>query len=207
MNYTEPTHIPGWIDARQCKLLTETVQCLPAESKILEIGVGLGRSSWAIIDGLDPSHSLVSVDTFAMNEPDLKHINIRELNRFCGESQQITQLINTYRRTNQRTTYRQALSYHPKRSKINHTIVTAYSAEFLESNNTTWDLAYIDGDHDPITVRHELDHLNTTAILCGDDYIEIKPTLMSFLDDNPQYQLTEYKSSHNNNFWCMHINT
>jgi len=59
--------IPGWTRKSQHDLYKNLVQELPKNPKILEIGCGWGRSTWAWLDVLPSNSTYCVLDNFSLS--------------------------------------------------------------------------------------------------------------------------------------------
>lgn len=176
--------IPGWINKAQCDLLTEIIQDLPTDYKILEIGAWMGRSTCAILDGTKSGHvldvcdrwSYVSLFSLFVDFPmdqwpwkpfgniDLLEKEIKKL----ADHKEPKKCWETFVRS------------HKNADRIRN----VFHCDSLELTNINYDCVILDGDHNYDVVSKELELFKNSSIICGDDYLNTDcPDIKRAVDD------------------------
>lgn len=159
MNFTKIEDIPGWIKPSQISLIESIAKNLPKNSKVLEIGCGYGRSTWAWLDVLDESCSLDIVDSWQLDVNRLPTLT---------ENQEA---IEFGKKHGQKKLFEEIISAHPKvnllKNLYNESSKSLIKKKLLDKN---YDVVYIDGDHSYNVLYSELTYFSNVKILCGDDY-------------------------------------
>ena len=152
--------VPGWTPEKQHIYYKEVVKFLPNNPKVLEIGCGWGRSTWAWLDVLPQTTSYYILDSFELGYKRVTNINSRlNLKRIkC-------------RNLSQREIFDEIIVQHPNSSIIKN-VWHMKSEDWLQSKHFTskWDLVYFDDDHSYDTVKRWLEKFSKVPIVCGDDY-------------------------------------
>lgn len=161
--------VPGWGDARQ--LFAKTIPSLPPDARLLEIGCGIGRSTWGILDQMSPGMTLSILDSFEYNN-DRNYI-WNELLR-CGsitDSVDSTNLLKDLITSNsQYDIFLTIIKNHINFKFIENIYVMPSSDYIQKSMESQYDFIFIDGDHSYSSVINELEYFKKSKIISGDDY-------------------------------------
>ena len=188
--------IPGFCSNTHYNQLTKFMSSLPANSKVLEIGCGWGKSTWAILDGLPTSCSLDVCDTFTLESN--RWFYFLKYQTRTGANENALKKMEESILYGQLYCFFTSLDYHSKR-KILKEVYVKESLEILKNDNC-WDAVYIDGKHNYLNVYTELTYLKDVPYLCGDDYnhSEVHPALEDFVNENCNRKL-----SFENDLWII----
>jgi hypothetical protein len=147
--------IPGWTHHWQHEHYPGLIKSLPPDSRMLEIGCGYGKSTWAWLDNLPKNFRLDILDNFSLEDID-------------GEPQK-KYFFNT-------------IKQHPNYSVIYNIIDSDYF-RWKENNLVNYDLVYIDADHSFDMLLDQLEYFKDVPILCGDDYEYKHPGVVDAVDE------------------------
>ena len=159
--------VAGFNNKTHLQSLAEFAASIGENSRVLEIGVGFGGSTWQLLDSLPNNCELHSCDTFQMNNNKRKHID-----GILQTHQTNVAIINqmaVYENKDQRAAFDWAVKQHP-RYKTLMKRVHHYTSLKLLRNDVNWDMVYIDGLHSYENVSQELKKLDHVEYMCGDDY-------------------------------------
>jgi len=161
--------VPGWGDATM--LFADIIPTLPSNARLLEIGCGIGRSTWAILDNMSPGMSLSILDSFEYNN-DQSYI-WNELVR-CGGIKNLTDqphpLQELITKNSQYEIFLSIIQNHPNFKFIENIHLMSSMSYMQRELPDQYDFIFIDGDHEYSTVVHELDYFKNSKIISGDDY-------------------------------------
>lgn len=159
LNFSKAEDVPGWIKSSQIQLIQNIAKNLPDGSKVLEIGSGYGRSTWAWLDGLDNSCTLDIVDSWQL---DLDRLNL------VTDDKEVLDFGKCY---GQKKLFEKIISCHPRynllQNVFNEKTKKLIKSKTLSKNYT---VVYFDGDHTHDNLYNELCYFAHADILCGDDY-------------------------------------
>jgi hypothetical protein len=174
--------VPGFNNKFHTDELQKVCRNLPEGSKVLEIGVGWGCTSWAIMDSLPEGCEFYSCDTFGMNHPDLKQKHWEGVMSKHPFNMSIRQIMELYMETDQKTAYDSVINLHPRYNKLFKTSFINTSIDVLQHDNK-WDMVYLDGLHSYQNVKMELAMCANVPVLCGDDYHPAHPGVVQAVDE------------------------
>lgn len=159
MHFSKAEEVPGYMTPWQISLVHDIAKNLPKNSRVLEIGCGYGRSTWAWLDMLDSSCSLDVVDSWQLD---------------CNRLETLTdnaQAIEFGKQHGQKMLFEKIISMHHNvnllKNVFSNSSRTLIKKKTLEKN---YDVVYLDGDHSADSVSRELSYFSNVPIICGDDY-------------------------------------
>lgn len=168
--FKDYTDVPGWGNATE--IFSSIIPSLPNDARLLEIGCGLGKSTWSILDHMTPDMSLSVLDSFDYNN-DRQYvwnelIRCEILDRFSPERQQdLKDLITT---NSQYDIFMHVVQHH-ENFKLIKNIYKMQSQTYVDLQLCNhYDFIFIDGDHSYETVLNELNYFKDSTIITGDDY-------------------------------------
>jgi predicted O-methyltransferase YrrM len=159
--------IPGWINNKQCDLITDLVRLLPDNSKILEIGTAFGRSSFSILDGMKQNQSLDVCDLWDNTHwSDLTNDPRYMKDSLFGNKTLIDSAVESVIKIGIRKTWESHVNFH----KNSNLIRNVFQQKSLSLDDTNYDLVFLDGDHSYDNLYQELNKFKHVSIICGDDF-------------------------------------
>lgn len=171
--------IPGWTYVDQLDQFKEIVNWLPESPRILEIGCGYGRSTWAWLDALPWNAEMYVLDDFGTPDESIYSnydvfiklmVNVDKVKEF-----QISGM-------NQEQIFFNNIPQHQKFSVIKN-IWRMDSIEWTRNiDDKRWDLVYFDEEHSFERTKFWLEYFQNVKYVCGDDYCDGFPGLMSAVD-------------------------
>lgn len=172
--FEKSTDVPGWGDATE--LFSRIIPNLPANARLLEIGCGLGKSTWAILDNMKPGMSLSIIDSFEYND-DRQYVwnelvRCEVIDEFSLEKQIVLkQLITT---NNQYDIFMHVIQHHANFKLIDN-VYKMRSRTYTELGLCSqYDFVFIDGGHRYQNVLNELNYFNNSTVITGDDYVSFE---------------------------------
>lgn len=180
--------VPGFNNKQHLDALEKYASKIPEGSKVLEIGVGWGGSTWSLLDSLPKGCELYSCDTFAMNDIQLKQHHCNGVLKKHSHNSAIVYAMDLYMKRDQRACFDWCVGQHPRYKTTLKGVFQERSLDVLERDNV-WDLVYLDGWHQYENVKRELNLLANTKYICGDDYHPVHPgckqAIDEFIQSNP----------------------
>jgi hypothetical protein len=173
--------VPGFNNPKHLKALGDTAAEVTS-GRVLEIGPAFGCSTWVLMDNLQPGVKLHSVDTFGMNNMQLKLKHFRGIMEKHRENSAVNYAMSIYMNDGHRAVFDHTTSHHPRRWQVLEKVHQKRSLELL-AEDTNWDMVYIDGLHSYENVIAELNYLENVPLLCGDDYHPAHPGTMKAIDE------------------------
>lgn len=202
---TSAEDVPGWTTNVQHLNYEDLVNILPKNPKVLELGCGWGKSTWAWLDILPDTAEYYIVDNFSMPYWMLEQ-SVSLWRRLNISRPNLTdkQLRRIYKRNiDQRKIFNAIINQHPKQhliKKVWH--MSGDQWKSCEEYTTEWDLVYLDDDHSYLTVRDWLERFKNVPIICGDDYHPNHTGVVSAVDEyNKNTNFT--KQILDGNFWVI----
>ena len=169
--------VPGFTLPEQHEFYTDVVKKLPKNPRVLEIGCGWGRSTWAWLDVLPETTEYYILDNFWMPSKDLT--------KTIPEPDPRLLRTITKNNLNQRQIFNHVIRQHKNFKNIKE-IFHIDGAKWATSNQvrTDFDLVYIDDDHKYAAVKRWLDLFIDVPIICGDDYHPLWPGVVQAVDEH-----------------------
>jgi hypothetical protein len=160
--------IPGWTYINQLEQFKEVAKLLPANPRVLEIGCGYGRSTWAWLDALPATTEMFVLDNFGtpyehIFDYDNSFKNLMKVNMHKVKEFQESDM-------NQEQIFFNNIPQHPNTHIIKHVWNMDSSHWVQHINDKQWDLVYIDEDHSFEKTISWLEYFQNTKYVCGDDY-------------------------------------
>lgn len=174
--------IAGFNNKRHLESLGDFIKKLPEGSRVLEIGVGWGGSTWEILDNLPERSEMHSCDTFQMNDNATIFKHTRNVMAKNSHNSTIAYQMNIYKDRGQREAFEWGIKQHSKYYKFMKKIHECKSLTLLKKD-LNWDCVYIDGLHSYENVSKELDLLKHVKYLCGDDFHPAHPGCMQAISE------------------------
>jgi hypothetical protein len=173
----------------------ELVSNLPPNASILEVGVGYGRGTWAMLDAMTEHMTLDVIDV--LNSDGLSKTAFRD------GSFPRTLTPKNYKRlskimssTSQKEVFMNIISQHPKFSQLKHVHAMLSSDYISQNNRNNFDLVFLDGDHSYKTVSQELEYFKDCTVITGHDYNSRHPGVIKavskFLEIHKDRKLTTF---------------
>ena len=159
--------IPGFTSDGQLDLITSLAKSLPMNSNVLEVGSGLGRSTFAWLDGLNPRSTFTALDNFRMGVAPIVELKEENDDNITEEKMK---LYDYFFQHGQYASFLYNINYHHNQNIITN-IFTISSEEYIQFGyNNIFNCVYLDGSHDYNSVMRELEYFRNSSIICGDDY-------------------------------------
>lgn len=198
--------VAGFNNQKHLKALGNYIKHIPEESRVLEIGVGWGGSTWEILDNLPAGCELHSCDTFQMNAPNLKQKHVDGVLKKHSHNSAIVYQMQVYQEQNQRAAFDWAVKQHPRYNKMMKRVHQATSLSVLK-DDLNWDCVYVDGLHSYNNVSLELKLCDHVHYICGDDYHPAHPgckkAIDEFVDRNPERSFYHDPFESGSGFWSI----
>jgi len=158
--------VPGWTSTQQHNKYKDIAEHLPKNPRVLEIGCGWGRSTWAWLDALPATTDYYILDNFS-----LQLGNTLRKKNWLKKWPHINEKARKTKNLTQRKIFDGLISQHPNKDIIK-TIWHMNGEDWLQSNHFTnnFDLVYLDDDHSFNAVSTWLNTFKNVPIVCGDDY-------------------------------------
>lgn len=173
MEITLARYVPGFTSMYQHKLYKDVVDLLPEKPRFLEIGVSLGRSSWAWLDVLPGDAHYDALDAFDIGPEDIPDFN-KNVGRKpstpgnhldCWEG-----IANLLKTMSHREVWNFVLQHHPKFHIIKFVLTMRLQQYIQDEYEVNYDAIFIDANHSYDGVMQTLEHFKNTKVICGDDY-------------------------------------
>jgi hypothetical protein len=171
---TNSFEVAGFNNQKHLRSLGKFVSKLPKESRVLEVGVGFGGSTWEFLDSLPENSELHSCDTFGMNHPQLKAYHAKGVLAKHSHNSAIVWQMKIYQESTHRACFDWAVKQHPRYRTVMKKVHECTSLEVLKGD-LNWDCVYLDGHHAYETVSKELELCSHVPYMCGDDYHPAHP--------------------------------
>lgn len=173
--------IPGWSDFSQ--VYKELVSSLRDDCDILELGVGFGRSTWAMLDAMNNNMRLHVVDIFKSPSTMLWDRWFEVGSPITLHEDDIAKFIDMCLTSSQQEIFSYSLQQHPRYAQIKE-IYAMSSQDYIASNHkSSFDLVFLDGDHSYESVKQELDYFKDSKIIAGHDYGNHEPGVIKAVDE------------------------
>ena len=191
LNVSSALEIPGATFPEQHEAYKSLVSQLPKSPRVLEIGCGLGRSTWAWLDVLPKNTSYYVLDNFALPNSSL----LRWSSSWHKRSVRL--------KLSQKEIFNTVIKKHPNESVIKQ-VWHMNGADWINSRDftTEWDLVYIDDDHGYSTVLRWLELFQNVKIVCGDDYCKSWRSVVEAVDEYNK-NTESIKQILPGNFWVI----
>lgn len=187
--------IPGWGDFNQ--IYKEFISVLPDNATVLELGVGFGRGTWAMLDALQRGITLQVLDSFEKTTSELWVNSLQfgsTLTLSSDDAAQFETLSNTYLHHD---IFLYSVNQHSNIGQL--TTVHSMSSELYveNTNSAVFDLVFLDADHSYESVTQQLNYFKDCPLLTGHDYgsdgcPDVKLAVDDFLLENPTKSLYVY---------------
>lgn len=181
-NYSD---IPGWGNFNL--IYKQLLSTLPSNASILELGVGYGRGTWAMLDAMTDDMSLYVLDYFGGKKCDngFRWNSIKNDLSFPRtltpkNYKRLSKILPTI---SQKTAFMSIISQHPKFFQLKN-IYEIKSKDYMSQNNrSNFDLVFLDGDHSYETVAQELEYFKDCTLITGHDYNNSHPSVIQAVNE------------------------
>ena len=193
------SQIPGWTEKKQHEHYEDLVNILPKNPKVLEIGCGWGKSTWAWLDVLPDTTEYHIVDHFKL--PFSRLVSFGARRRSLITYKQLKRIRN--QNIGHREIFDAIIKQHPKHhliKKVWHMNNDQWKS--CEDYTTEWDLVYLDDDHRYLAVSNWLERFKNVPIICGDDYHPSHIGVVSAVDEYDK-NTESTKQILSGNFWVI----
>jgi hypothetical protein len=176
----------------------ELLLTLPTNASILEIGVGYGRGTWAMLDAMTDHMSLFVVDTFE-NEIYKKILRKNSLPRTLSPK--------NYKRfrkmlpnISQKEMFINNISQHTRVLQLSE-VYEMSSFDYINQNKkNNFDLVFLDANHFYETVSTELEYFKDCTMITGHDYnpnfIGVVKAVDEFMKKNKDRKFKVFEDEH-----------
>ena len=179
------SEVPGWTSTLQHSQYIKLIEQLPDKPKILEIGCGYGRSTWAWLDVIPKNTDYYILDNFNLDFNDNFKPGFTGWRQFTTPKQnrKFIQRVRDNKFT-QREIFDRIIARHAKYKNIKE-IWHMSGDTWVESEyfDKEWDLVYLDDDHSYSAVKKWLEIFSNVPIVCGDDYNTTWQGVVSAVDE------------------------
>jgi hypothetical protein len=188
--------IPGWDDLNV--VYKELSLTLPSDASILEIGVGYGRSTWAMLDAMSDNMSLCVIDVFTCHTLYKSILRHGDFPRTLTSKENFARHISALSRSSQKEMFINNISQHPRFSQLKNVYEMPSSDYMSQNNRSNFDLVFLDGDHSYETVTQELEYFKDCTLITGHDInmMTVKRAVDSFLKKYTDRTFTVFEKEH-----------
>lgn len=170
--------IDGWTSEDELRWLAEQAQSLPSSSKIVEVGVFLGRSAKAIIDHTDWGSTLYCIDPYEDYDDEVVK-SIINGGTWSGIFQEATHNLSPINGEGPRTVFFRESS----------------TRAAIRFHDETLDMIFIDGDHSYSAVLADIiawwRTIKPGGLICGHDY-GIHPGVKQAVDESFSFRRIKF---------------
>ena len=195
VNITCYSDIPGWGDFNQ--LYKEFISALPDNATVLEMGVGFGRGTWAMLDALQRGITLQVLDNFEMSTVDLWNQSVLWGGTLTLSNDDVAHFENLSNTYSHHDIFLYSINQHRNIGLLT-TVHSMSSDLYIKNNNSAaFDLVFLDAAHTYESVKQQLDYFKDCLLLTGHDYgndqcPDVKLAVDAFLIENPTKSLYVY---------------
>ena len=182
-------NVTGMLSNFDCNEIVNLANDFSENTKVLEIGSFLGKSTVAWLDGLNSKCKLDVMDMFDKTAETIKYdIHINNLK---VKNNEILKMIENG--SNQLDIWHLHTSAHPNSSIIKN-VYTIDSKKYIEEDmGNDYDCVFLDANHTYDHVAQQLEYFKNVDVICGDDYNnETFPGVVKAVD--------EFANENNRNF-------
>lgn len=192
-NYSD---VPGW--SNFLHIHKNLIEYLPDDANILEIGVGFGRSTWSLLDCLKKDMKLTIVDTFDYNSFEFYQHSIDAGSKCTLNEKNAKRYSKLSKVLSQKEMFLQSIKQHKNYQNIQMIYDTSSKKYILKKHASDYDLVFMDGSHEYIDVKRELNYFKNCKLIAGHDYKNdnfpgVEMAVEEFLDNNPNKELVFYE--------------
>jgi hypothetical protein len=186
--------IPGWGDF--LSIYKELLFTLPTDASILEIGVGYGRGTWAMLDAMTDNMSLCVLDVFTCNHLYKEILRHGTFPRKPKDN--FARHISTLSRSSQKEMFINNISQHPRFPQLKNVYEMPSSGYVFQNNRSNFDMVFLDGDHSYETVAQELEYFKDCTLITGHDidFPGVESAVDSFLKKYPDRTFTVFEKEY-----------
>lgn len=172
--------IPGWGNFNL--IYAELVSTLPPDASILEVGVGYGRGTWAMLDAMTEHMTLDVIDV--LNSDGMYKTVLRD-GSFPRTltPKNYKKLSKMLPSTSQKEVFMNIISQHPKFSQLKHVHAMLSSDYISQNNRNNFDLVFLDADHFYEAVAPELEYFKDCTVITGHDYNSSHPGVIKAVSE------------------------
>jgi hypothetical protein len=163
-------------------LYKELVSTLPPNASILEVGIGYGRGTWAMLDAMTEHMTLDVIDVF--NNPGFYKTVLQDgLFPRTLTPKNYKKLSKRLSNTPQKEIFTEIISQHPKFFQLTN-IYEMLSRDYISQNKKNdFDLVFLDADHSYEAISRELEYFKDCAVITGHDYNNNFPGIMRAVEE------------------------
>ena len=175
LDYINPMSVPGYTSHAQMKIIEAVCKSIPSDSRILEIGCALGRSTVGWLNCINDTHNLDVMDTFTQQSeftiPSIINHSPGWGPTTPADIQTYDEIIDYFKSHTHKETWDIVVKRHSNYKNIKN-VYSSKLQDFMKENSTQphWDVVYLDALDETEEVISALNYFEGAELICGDDY-------------------------------------
>lgn len=153
---------------------------------ILEVGVGLGSSTWNILDSISSDCLVASMDKFEFGPEDYRLEKIKNCPTYYEQA--LTDRVIVQNSYDHYLLYKWCLTKHSK--YVNLTILKEDIFSYINYGNNVFDLVFLDNQKHIPVLKPQLDFFEKSKVICG----------TGFTNEHNAIDITNYVKQHSKRY-------